>query len=191
MRRGWLSKPSFLFARRREFALWGDLLCPRRQSRQNAAGISSEQTTALPPRSAIPSPTPSIALRHLPLTGGVGPRPRGRDESVQHGDLLCRPARCGLRIDFPLAPLPLMVWSLWGAALLRECAGGMTWTGCHPAHGQSNANFSMTERSAAAARAEYQCESRTAPDIRRNHFAQRPRRNSGGPGGQRHCRPRR
>ena len=174
MRRGWLSKPSFLFARRREFALWGEFLFLRRKRNQKAAGVSSEQTTAF----------------RLGLQCRL-PRPRGRDGSVQQSDCALCPARCGLRIDFPLAPLPLMVWSLWGAALLRECAGGMTWTGCHPAHGQSNANFSMTERSAAAARAEYQCESRTAPDIRRNHFAQRPRRNSGGPGGQRHCRPRR
>ena len=92
MRRGWLNKLSFLFARNRDFALRGEFRFLRRKRNQKAAGVSSEQTTAF----------------RLGLQCRL-PRPRGRDESAQRGDCLWRPARSSLRIGFLLAPLPLML----------------------------------------------------------------------------------
>ena len=48
----------------------GDLLCPWRQSRQNATGDSSGWALACPYSHSL-SP---LAFGHLPLTRGVGPR---------------------------------------------------------------------------------------------------------------------
>ena len=108
MRRGWLNKLSFLFARNRDFALRGEFLFLRRKRNQKAAGVSSEQTTAF----------------RLGLQCRL-PRPRGRDESVQRGDCLPSPARSVCRIDLLLAPLPLSVRTLGHSALFQRCAGGV------------------------------------------------------------------
>ena len=49
----------------------GELLCPWRQSNQNATGDGSDEHFVL----IVAYPTPSGPSGHLPLTGGVGPGP--------------------------------------------------------------------------------------------------------------------
>ena len=52
----------------------GELLCPWRQSNQNATGDGSDEHFVL----IVAYPTPSGPSGHLPLTGGVGPGPHLR-----------------------------------------------------------------------------------------------------------------
>ena len=84
----------------------GDLLCPWQQSRQNAVGDGSDGHFV----PIVAHPAPSVASRHLPLTGGVGPGPhfmgapiRQTFPSTQRRGWLSRHA-------IPRLSLPLAWW---------------------------------------------------------------------------------
>ena len=62
----------------------GEFLCPRRQRNQNAAGDGSDEHFVL----IAAHPIPSVATRHLPLTGGVGPGPHLRGLPLEVGRIL-------------------------------------------------------------------------------------------------------
>ena len=116
----------------------------------------------------------------------LSPDPRSYDGGVVQNDCAVCPARSGLRIDFPLAPLPLTMQSLPKIALHQPCAGGIQAKSFPRRIVGTTQRAAMSAQSAAAAQEEYQFKSSTAPGDRGNRRAERSRRVPWGVRGREH-----